>query len=319
MKNRGLKKYCDEEEYIIEIFKNKKEIFEEIVGSNIKDIYSKVRFNENKVRVDLTCKLEEGSLLFVEVSIRDNCVQDFVTHKRQLINILNIIGKDNFAQIILMSPNFLNEDINDLVELIASYNVKLYFVYIPMELILKVKNHINVSINEKKRFIYNKSTVDKCIKVISKTLNTNKMFIYPLINEQCGNAISKAILKGLREEIYWHLAVHRYKDLSKNIIRIGTGTSDIILNIHCNMADKIRVEVDFAQRLNVFNIFKNYMADMSSEIGSSIDIAPNSPKIFTEIPMLENEKITISTTINTAKRYIEYITKMYKEFGSKII
>lgn len=139
------------------------------------------------------------------------------------------------------------------------------------------------------------------------------MFILPLNNERCGNDITKAILKGLREELYWHLAVHRYKNLSNNIIRVGTGTSDIILNIYCNMNDKIKIELDFAQRHNIFNIFKNYMADMTTSIGNSIDIDANSPKMFTKVPMLKDKNITIRTSIDTAKGYIEYITRMYKK------
>ncbi len=312
MKIQGIKKYCDKEGYIVEIFRNKKKIFKDIIGSNIKDIHSQVRLNNNKIRVDLIGEVDEGSLVFIEVSIRDNCVKDFVTHRKELINILEIIGKDNFAQVVLMSPNFLNEDIKDIERLIASYNIKVYFVYIPMELILKLQNHINIGFNEKKKLIYNKSTVGKCIKVTSRVVNTDKKFIFHLNNEQCGNDVSKAILKGLREEVYWHLAVHSYKDLTKNIIRIGTGTSDIILNIYCGIDDRIRVEVDFAKRLNVFSIFKNSMADMCDEIGASIDLSPNSSKIFTEIPMLKNKNITIDTTITTAKGYIEYITKMYR-------
>ena len=53
MKIQGLKKYCDKEGHIVELIKNKKEIFKDIIGSNIKDIHSEVRFNKNKFRVDL--------------------------------------------------------------------------------------------------------------------------------------------------------------------------------------------------------------------------------------------------------------------------
>lgn len=313
MKVQGIKKYCDKESYIIEIFKNKKDVFREIIGENIKDIHSEVRLNNNKIRVDLICELDRGPLVFTEVSIRNNCIKDFINHRKQLIAILELIGKYKFAHIILMSPDFLNEDIKDIENLIASYNVKVYFVFIPMEFIFDLQNHVHLDFNEKRKLIYNKSVVGNCIKITSKTVTTDKMFRLPLNNERCGNVISKAILKGLREEIYWHLAVHRYKDLTRNIIRIGTGTSDIILNIYCNMDDKIRIELDFAQRLNVFNIFKDYMADMSYEISNSINISNNSPQIFTNIPMSKDNAITIKTAIKTAKGYIEYISKMYKK------
>lgn len=313
MKIQGIKKYYDKEGCIVEILKNKKEIFKSIIKNNIKDIHSEVRLNNNKIRVDLVCEVEDGSLVFTEVSIRDNCVKDFTNHRKQLIDILNFIGKDKFAHIILMSPDFLNEDIKDIENLIASYNVKVYFVFIPIEFIFRLQSHANVDFNKKNKLIHNEPIIGNCIRVTSRTVTTDKIFMFPLNNERCGNAVAKAILKGLREELYWHLAVHRYKDLTKNIIRIGTGTSDIILNIYCGMGDKIRVELDFAQRLNIFSMFKDYMADMSDQIGNSIDIAPNSPQIFTEIPMFKNKKITIDTTINTAKGYIEYITKMYKK------
>ncbi|MBU3190739.1 hypothetical protein K9O30_15050 [Clostridium bowmanii] len=311
MKIQGLKKYCDKEGYIVEIFKNDKEVFKKIIESSINNIHSEVRLNKNKIRVDLIGEAGNGSLVLVEVSIRDSCVKDFVTHRNQLIEILEFIGKDKFAHIVLMSPNFLNEDIKNIEELIASYNVQIYFVYIPMELIWALQNHINIGFSKKNRFIYNNPIVNKSIKITSRAVNSHNMFAFTLNNEKCGNTISKAVLKGLREELYWHLAVHRYKNLAKNIIKIGTGTSDIMLNIYCEI-DKIRVELDFAQRLNVFSIFKDYMADMSEEIGNSISITPNSPKIFTEISMLENNDITIDTAINIAKGYIEYATKMYK-------
>lgn len=313
MKIQGIKKYYEKEGYIIEIFKNKKGIFKEIIGADIKNIYSEVRLNNNKIRTDLVCEVEDGSLVFTEVSIRDNCVKDFVNHRKQLIDILDFIGKDRFAHIVLMSPNFLNEDIKNVENLITSYNVKVYFVFIPIELIFSLQNHLNIDCNEKKKLIYQKPIIGNCIKVTSKIVNTNKIFILPLNNERCGNTISKAILKGLREEIYWHLAVHRYKDLTNNVIRIGTGTSDIILNIYCNMDNKIKVELDFAQRHNIFNIFKNYMADMTTAIGNSIDINSNRPKMFTEIPMLKDKNITIRTAIDTAKGYIEYVISMYKK------
>lgn len=313
MKVQGIKKYCDKESYIIEILKNKKSVFTDIIGENIKDTYSEVRLNDNKIRVDLICELERGSLVFTEVSIRNNCIKDFMNHRKQLIAILELIGKYKFAHIILMSPDFLNEDIKDIENLISSYNVKVYFVFIPMKFIFELQNNISVNFDTQKKLNYTKSIVGSCIKVTSKTVNTNKIFILPLNSERCGNSIAKEILKGLREEIYWHLAVHRYKDLTRNIIRIGTGTSDIILNIHCNMDDKIKIELDFAQRLNVFNIFKDYMADMTNAIGNSINIDPNSPKMFTEIPILKDTKLTILTAINTSKSYIEYITKMYKK------
>ncbi len=57
------------------------------------------------------------------------------------------------------------------------------------------------------------------------------------------------------------------------------------------MADKIRVELDFAKRLDIFGIFRDYMADMSDEIDNSIDISPNSPQIFTEVPMLKKKAL----------------------------
>ncbi|MGH4121701.1 MAG: hypothetical protein ACREV6_01990 [Clostridium sp.] len=312
MKIQGLKKYCDKEGYIVEILKNNKEVFKKIIGSNINNIHSEVRLNKNRIRVDLVGEVEEGCLVLVEVSIRDSCVKDFVTHRNQLIKILEFIGKDKFAHIVLISPNFLNEDINDIVKLIATYNVKVYFVYISKKLILEVQDHVNYSLNNKKKFIYNEPAVRKCISVASSIVDTDRMFIYNLINEQCGNSIANAILKGLRKELYWHLAVHWYKDLTKNIIRIGTGTSDIILNIYCAKNDKIRIELDFAQRLNIFSTFKDSIADMCDKIGNSVDLDPNSPKIFTEIPILKNKKLTIDTAINTAKGYIEYATKMYK-------
>ncbi len=313
MKTQGIKKYCDKEGYIVEIFRNKEALFKDIVGINVKNIHSEVRLNKNKIRVDLICEVDDGSLAFIEVSIRHNCVKDFVTHRNQLINILSIIGKNKFAQIVLMAPDFLNEDIKDIEELITYYNIKVYFVYIPIELILKVQNHINIGFNEKDKLKYYQPTVGKCITVTSKVVNQDKKFILHLNNEHCGNSIAKAILKGLREEVYWHLAVHNFKDLTKNIIRIGTGTSDIILNIYCNMDDKIKVELDFAQRLDVFSVFKDYMADMCNEIGNSIDLASNKPKIFTEIPMFKNKKITIDKAVTTAKSYLEYITKMYRK------
>lgn len=313
MKIQGLKKYYDKESYIIEIFRNKKEIFKDIVGSNIKSIHSEVRLNNNKIRVDLICELEEGSLVFTEVSIRNNCVKDFVTHRNQLMGILDVIGQNKFAHIVLISPDFLNEDIKNIERLISHYNVKVYFVYIPMELILTLESNINIQFKDRKKLICNEATVNKCIKITSTTINTDQKFIIYFNNEQCGNSIAKAVLKGLREEIYWHLPVHRYKNLTKNIIRIGTGTSDIILNIYCNMTDKIRVELDFAQRLNVFSVFKDYMADMSNEVGTSISISTNRPQIYTEIPMLNNPMRAIDIIINIAKRYIEYITKMYKQ------
>lgn len=311
MKIQGIKKYFDKEGYIVQVLRNKNEIFEDIIKDNIKQIHTDVRLNQNKIRVDLICESENSSLVFVEVSIRNSCVKDFETHRNELIHILQFIGKYQFAQIILMCPTFLNEDIKSIEKLIASYNVKVYFVYIPTDLILKLQNHMNIDTNEKKKFIYNKSIIGKCIKVTSKNINAERLFVLKLNKEECGNPIAKAILKGLREEIYWHLAVFKYKDLEKNIIRIGTGTSDIMLNIYCDMYDKVMVEVDFAQRLDIFNIFKNYIVDMSVEIGNSIDIDPNRPKIFTEIPMFKNNKVTIDKAINTAKGYIEYITKMY--------
>ncbi|MGK0467250.1 hypothetical protein [Clostridium sp.] len=313
MKINGIKKYCDKEGYIVEIFKNKKEIFKNIIDSNIKHIHSQVRLNNNKIRVDLLGEIDENSMVFVELSIRNSCVQDFMTHRKELINILEIIGKEHFAHIILMSPNFLNEDINELEKLIASYNVKVYFVYIAMDLIFELQNHIHNGSYEKSTLIYNKPTVNQCIKVSSRIVNTDKVFVFPLNNESIGNDISKAILKGLREDVYWHLAVHNYKDLTKSIIRIGSGKGDIMLNIYCGMDNIIRIEVDFADKLSIFNIFKNYLADMCDEIGDSIDIDPNLYRIFTEIPMSENKAITINTAIDTAKGYIEYLTKMYKK------
>ena len=268
MKIHGIKKYCDKEGYMVEIFKNKKEIFKDIIGSNINNIHSQVRLNKNKIRVDLLGDVDGNSMIFIELSIRNSCVQDFVTHRTELINILDIIGRDSFAHIVLMSPNFLNDDIKDIEKLIASYNVKVYFVYISMNLIFELQNHIDNGFYEKSSLTYNKSTFDKCIKVTSRTVNTDKVFVFPLNNEQIGNDISKSILKGLREYVYWHLAVHCYKDLIKNIIRIGTGKADIMLNIHCDKDNIIRIEVDFADRLNIFNIFKNYLADMCDEIGN---------------------------------------------------
>lgn len=311
MKIQGIKKYYNKESYIVEVFKNKK-IFKRILNNNIKDIHSEVRLNNNKIRVDLVCEVKDGSLAFTEISIRDNCIKDFVNHRRQLIEILNVIGKNYFAHIILMSPDFLNEDIKEIENLIASYNVKVYFLYIPMELISKTQNPINIDFSARCETIINKSNTFKCIKITSKTIDMSKKFMLYLNNEQCGNSISKAILKGLREKIYWHLPVHRYKNLRNNIIRIGTGTSDVILNIYCNTKDKIKIEIDFAQRFNLFNMFKHYMADMSNKIDNSIQISTNNPKIYTEIPILKSKKITIDTTIKTADLYIEYITKMYK-------
>lgn len=311
MKIQGIKKYHDKESYIVEILKNKKEIFNGIIGTNIKNIYSEVRLNNNKIRVDLIGKTEEEPLIFVEVSIRNNCLKDFITHRDQLINILKIIGKEKFAHIVLMSPSFINEDIKDIENLIAYYNVKIYFVYMPMELALKLQDNTNINDKEKRERLYNAVTVSKCIKIASKNINMNKKFILDFSNEECGNYIAKAILKGLRKEMYWHLPIHRYKDLRKNIIKVGTGTSDIILYIYCNMRNKIKIQVDFAQRISIFNIFKDYMADMSDEIGKSIYISTNNHQIYTEIPILKNESSTVSTTIITVKRYIKYITKMY--------
>lgn len=313
MKIQGIKKYYDKEGYIVEIIKNKKEIFKSIINMNIKDIHSEVRINNNKIRVDLVCEVEDGSLVFTEVSIRDNCIKDYVNHRKHLIDILDFIGKERFAHIVLMSPDFLNDDIKEVENIISSYNVKVYFVFIPVEMISKFQNYMDFDFLDKEKLINHNTIVGNCIKITSRTVNTNKLFVFPLNNERSGNAISKAILKGLREEIYWHLAVHRYKDLKNNIIRIGTGTSDIILNIYCDMDDKVKVEVDFAKRIGILNIFKNYMADMSSEIGTSINISPNNNKIFTEIPISKNKNIAINTAINTAKGYIEYITKMYKK------
>lgn len=313
MKIQGLKKYCDKEGYIVELIKNKEEIFKDILGNKIDHLHSQVRLNNNKIRVDLLGEVDDGSLVFVELSIRDNCIQDFVTHKQELINILEFIGKDSFAQIFLMSPNFLNDDIKDIEKLIALYNIKVYFVYLSTDVIIKLQNHIDKGINKKSNFIYNKSIVNKCIKVTSRTVTTDEIFRFPLNNEEGGNDISKAILKGIRENAFWHLAVHNYKNLNKNIIRIGTGTSDIMLNIYCGKRDRIRVELDFAKRINVFNMFKDYLADMSDEVGNSIAIAHNNSQIFTEIPISKNNKITIDIAIKTAKGYIEYITKMYNK------
>lgn len=315
MRIQGLSKYIDKESYIIQIIKNKKEVLYDIIGDDIKNIYSEVRFNNNKIRVDLVCESEAGPLIFTEVSIRSNCMKDFINHRNQLIKILEFIGKERFAHIILMSPDFLNEDIKHIENLIVSYNVKVYFVFIAKEFISKLENQVNIDF-EKVQLAFNKSIIGNCIKVTSKIVSTDNMFIISLNNERCGNDFAKAILKGLREELYWHLAVHRYKNLSNNIIRIGTGTSDIILNIYCNMNDDIKIELDFAQRHNIFNIFKNYMADMTNAIGSSIDIDANSSKMFTRVPILKDKNITILTSIDTAKGYIEYTTRMYKKIKS---
>ncbi|GEM_PF-5780521 len=313
MKIQGIKKYCDKESYITRILKHRKQIFENLIGSDIENIHTEVRLNKNKIRVDLVCELDKGALAFVEVSIRHRCVKDFITHRNQLISILDFIGKDRFAYIILMSPDFLNEDIKNIEELIASYNVYVYFVYIPKELILEIQKNINIKLDTNEEFISNNLNDTKCIKIASTTVNTDKLFMLPLNKEQCGNIISQSILKGLREKTYWHLSVHRYKDLTKNIIKIGSGTSDIILNIYCNMNDKIIVEIDFANRLNIFNVFKDYMADMSEEIESSINIVPDKSKIFTEIPIFTNKTVAINSAINIATGYLEYITKLYSK------
>ncbi|MGH4121705.1 MAG: hypothetical protein ACREV6_02010 [Clostridium sp.] len=67
------------------------------------------------------------------------------------------------------------------------------------------------------------------------------------------------------------------------------------------MDDKIIIELNFAQRRN---IFKDSIADMCEKIGNSIDLDPNGPKIFTEIPMFQNKNVIIDTNISTFKGYI---------------
>lgn len=313
MRIQGIRKYFDKEAYIIETFRCRKEIFKNIIGSNINNVYSEVRLNNNKTRVDLVCEVEDGSLAFVEISIRQNCINDFETHRKQLTDILDIVGKEKYSQIVLMSPDFLNEDIKFVETLIAPYNVKVHFVYIQNELILCLQAHNNISLTDKKKLTNYKHGVGKCIKVASNNVNANNLFVLNLNHEKCGNSIAVTILESLRTEMYWHLPVHRYKDLRKNIIRIGTGTADIILNIYCNTKDSIRIEVNFAQRLDIFCVFKSYLSDMANEIGSSINIAPNSPLIFTEIPILHNMKVPIDRVVSTAIGYMEYITRMYRQ------
>lgn len=143
MRTQGISKYIDKESYIIQTIKNKKEVFNDIIGGNIKSIHSEVRLNNNKIRVDLICESEAGPLVFTEVSIRSNCMKDFINHRNQLIKILELIGKNKFAHIILMSPDFLNEDIKHIENLIACYNVKVYFVFIAIEFISELENQVN--------------------------------------------------------------------------------------------------------------------------------------------------------------------------------
>lgn len=307
MRAQGIKKYSNLESYIAKAILNKKKLLEDIIGVNITYLHMEVRVN--KKRTDLIGQVANGSLVFIEISIRYNNMNAFKSHRDEILNVLELVGKDKFVEIILLSPQFLNNDIKEIESCIASYNVKVYFVQISKELIFKLEN----STDTDKVFDCRELEFSSYLSVTSKNINKNELFFLPLDGEKNGKKITYEILKGLREKVDWYIPLHRYKDLSKDIIKIGGGITDVMFFIYCNKEDKIKIEIDFAKRFDIFNIFKNYLADMSNHILHPICVSSKKATIFSDIPISINKIKTIDTVIKVAKGYIEYVSEMFQK------
>ena len=144
----------------------------------------------------------------------------------------------------------------------------------------------------------------------SRNINKKNLFAFEFNGEKNGNEISNEILEGLRKKLDWHMPIHRYKDLSGNVIKIGSGISDVMFNIYCNKEDKVKIEINFAKRFDVFDIYINHMIDMSYNISSPLNISSNKASIHSEIPIDAN---IIKNSVNVAYEYITYVTEVYKK------
>lgn len=305
MRFQGIKKYLNLESYIAKCILYKKELIEDIIGENIENLHMEVRIN--KKRIDLIGKVVNGSLVFIEISIRYNNMNTFKLHRDEVLNVLQLVGKYKFAEIILISPQFLNNDIREIEHCIALYNVKVYFVQISKELIFNLEN----STDMKNIIESSKLEFSSYLSVTSKNLNKNELFLLPLDGEKNGKKITHEILKGLREKLDWYIPLHRYKDLSKNIIKIGGGITDVMFFIYCNKEDKIKIEIDFAKRFDIFNIFKNYLADMSNHISYPICVSGNKATIYSDIPINSDKNLAKEIATDVAKDYIEYVIGIF--------
>lgn len=53
--------------------------------------------------------------------------------------------------------------------------------------------------------------------------------------------------------------------------------------INYKQENLVKIELDFAERFDVFNIFKDYIVDMANYIGGLICLSIDKAKIYTEI------------------------------------
>lgn len=134
--------------------------------------------------------------------------------------------------------------------------------------------------------------------------------------EELGIQIIRDILFSIRQKIDDNFNLLKHKDLSKNKIRIGTGTSDVILNIfykkNKSRESNIIIELDFADRTDIWLHFKKGILNMCKFIEYDVCVTGDKLKIMSQVKISSNNKNTVDLVVSIVRKYLLYTSEMYK-------
>ncbi|MGV8983845.1 hypothetical protein [Clostridium sp.] len=291
-------------------------ILESIVGFKI--IKSDLERTVMGRRVDIVNGTFENTVVLTEVSARCNTQNDYNCHLRQIVKIIDIVGKIKYADIILIAPNFRDDDIREIKMLISNSNLSVKLIWLPPPYVFIVQDYVLEGKNMKQIADTLKDVKHKWQWV---TLNSNVRditipFVIPIDKEAMGIKIMKDILLRLRERMDYNFAVLKYKSFIGNRLTIGTGTADIILNIYIKKnkgkEDIIKIQLDFAKRENVCLKFMSNIRKMGIFIGYPVEVIGDRLEIISVVKVSDNDKITVNLVVNIIEKYLLYTHEMYK-------
>ncbi len=287
-----------------------KNLIEKVVNIKLVNLYLEFYINDN--RIDMVGTEVNGSHILGEITIRDSATDDYTKITSEIERLVDIIARDEFVTIIIIAPQFSESELIKITDYIKSYNIKIIFLTLSNELVTKVKNYknpkdINKYLEENLELFYFKEEPQT-------NVNRDKPYRIQLDGQIKGNSMANGILNALQENIKWYNPIHTFKNLyaTKNKIKIGTGTSDILIIIDCDMEYVVKFEVNFGSRYDVYGRFLNNINDMSKYIGYELQTGNKKSALYFDMPVIEKEEI-FCIAVHVVEKFLEYLHNMYQK------
>lgn len=296
------------------------DILESITGFKI--IKSDLERPVMERRVDIVNGTSEKTVVLTEISVRCNTQKDYNDHLSQILKTIEIVGKVKYASIILIAPNFRDEDISKIQMMVMDSNLSVNLIWLPSSFLSIVQEYVSDGQNIK-QILDNLNKVDykwQYVTLNSNVIDITNPFVIFFDKEESGIKIIKDILLKLRDRMDNIFTVLKYKCLDKNKISIGTGTEDIMLNVYFikkeGKEDIIKIQLYFAKRENICMKFKNNISKMVVFIGYPVETIGKRNEIVSIVKISAIDKITVDLVANITEKYLLYIHEMYKNIDA---